>query len=339
MFRQLQFVSQVVSLPLCAYVWGACRVTVAIAVCVCELGFFMRHVRISFIIIWLGYLGTYHVYATYNSAERALIFLICFQFGSPFPPFRLLLWLLFTVFFVLFFCFSFFFGLRAWIRCSLWFSLPCSRRKIFACHLCIFCFHLVFFVVVCVWHFWAFVFYSCCTLFGSSPHSHTYTLIHWLTHTHTLTRVRNILLKYKLLTISFALDSCCCCCCCCLALFAFPLDFLGKLDDHALRRLTTFWAEFPTALVENANVALVKSLRGKVTIRRQPLFLSQDLRISRLQVTHFSAPTVADEVDFSTPPRATAPSPPLSPQAPLFTWHIGLRRLAVFLRLPTFFVL
>lgn len=109
MFRQLQFVSQVVSLPLCACVWGACRVTVAIAVCVCELGFFMRHVRISFIIIWLGYLGTYHVYATYNSAERALIFLICFQFGSPFPPFRLLLWLLFTVFFVLFFCFSFFF--------------------------------------------------------------------------------------------------------------------------------------------------------------------------------------------------------------------------------------
>jgi len=56
--------------------------------------------------------------------------------------------------------------------------------------------------------------------------------------------------------------------------------------------------------VENANVALVKSLRGKVTIRRQPLFLSQDLRISRLQVTHFSAPTVADEVDFPTPTRA-----------------------------------
>lgn len=188
MFRQLQFVSQVVSLPLCACVWGACRVTVAIAVCVCELGFFMRHVRISFIIIWLGYLGTYHVYATYNSAERALIFLICFQFGSPFPPFRLLLWLLFTVFFVLFFCFSFFFGLRAWIRCSLWFSLPCSRRKIFACHLCIFfCFHLVFFFC-CL----------CLALLGirflfllhavrfitTFTHLHTHSLTHTHTHTH-----------------------------------------------------------------------------------------------------------------------------------------------------------
>lgn len=216
MFRQLQFVSQVVSLPLCACVWGACRVTVAIALCVCVSLAFLC-VTWEFPLLLFDLATSVHITYTQRIIPQKGHWFFWFAFSSvrhsPLFVYYFDCFSLFSSFY--FFVFHFFLVWGHGYAAVCDFLCPAQKEKYL---LAIYVYSSVFisffflFVFGTFGHSFFILVARCSVHHHIHTLTHSLTLIHWLTHTHTLTRVRNILLKYKLLTISFALDSCCCCC-------------------------------------------------------------------------------------------------------------------------------
>lgn len=278
----------------------------------------MRHVRISFIIIWLGLaFGTYHVYATYNSARKGIDFsdLLSEWLRRGFDcrcRYRC------PTSFITLIAFHF---SEARIACSLCSQNIYSPRvgaefvfffRTFLFVLATFL-HFTFCLLFCFFVFCLFCFLLlCCTLFAVHHH---YPLAR--THSLTLTRAFTPYFTSKVQiahTISFALVSAAVVVACSASRFAPAFSWLFFSEKST----TTRYNVWPRSEAEGPACETAR-LRKGVGEKRHPKFTNRR-RWHRLwpahrtcavawaatppQVTHFSAPSVVDEVDFPTFPPA-----------------------------------
>jgi len=243
MFRQLQFVSQVVSLHefVCVCV---CLRGPAVLLCVCVCVRWFLCVTWEFPLLLFDLAALVHITYTQRIIPQKGHWFFWFAFG--FATFLSFL----PLSFITLIAFHFFKHGYSAVCAFLW---PAQAEKYLLASF-FFCFYFWFVFGTFFGIISAFFFLLHAVRFINTD-THHHTPSHTLTHTDARVK-KYTTTKYKLLTISFALVSCCCCCCfCCLALFDFSLGFFSENSTttryHVWPRSEL---DFPRSWVENANI-------------------------------------------------------------------------------------